>query len=116
MLKDKLTNNEWVIAYIWADWCKVCQTNKEVVDQLIKDTPDIAWIKLNAMEDENKELLRQIDFETLPYFAVFHTAKEGYDSSDPMTAFVGGDSGGGRELPEQMVAMIRQFKSRDVVA
>jgi thiol:disulfide interchange protein len=106
-LPQILTDNEWVIAYISAPWCKVCEINKEVIEEVISETPDVKIVNVLATDPENELVLRQVDLESLPYYAVFH-AKKGLPE-EPMTCFVGGDSGGGKELPMQIIGMVRQF-------
>jgi thiol:disulfide interchange protein len=115
-ITDVLKNSEWVVAYIHAPWCKVCEGNKEVVQEVINESPDITIVQLDATHQENETLLRALDFESLPYYAVFHTAKEGADPEDPTTCFVGGETGGGKDIPNQIVTMIRQFRAQQVVA
>jgi|688.fasta_scaffold383700_2 hypothetical protein len=115
-LINSLKNSEWVIGYIHAPWCKVCEGNAEVVEQVIKETPDITIVKMDATDGNNAAILQALDFESLPYYAVFHTAKEGADPEDPTTCFVGGETGGGKDIPDQIVTMIRQFRAQQVVA
>lgn len=113
---NTLKSSEWVIAYISAPWCKVCESNKEVIQEVINESPDISIIQLDATHQENETLLKALEFESLPYYAVFHTAKPGADVEDPTTCFVGGETGGGKEIPDQIVTMIRQFRAQQVVA
>lgn len=115
LLKEKLKNNEWVISYIWADWCKACDTNKSIIDEVIKENYDISFIKINAMDKDYASILKDIDFESLPYYAVWHSKKENINLDDPTTAFVGGETGIGKEVPTQIVTMIRQFNAQNVL-
>jgi thiol:disulfide interchange protein len=111
-LPQILTDNEWVIAYISAPWCKACESNKEVIEEVISETPDVKIVNVLATDPENEAVLKDIGLESLPYFAVYHSKKG--DPKEPQSCMAGGDSGGGKELPMQIISMIRQFRAQGV--
>lgn len=114
-LKELLKNNEWVIGYIWGDFCKACEANKPIMDEVEKETPDIKIFKIDVKNEEYAELMKEVDFESLPYYAIFHNKKEEANPENPISCFIGGETGAGREMAEQIIGMIRQFNAKNVV-
>jgi thiol:disulfide interchange protein len=114
-LSSLLIEKEWLVLFVNADWCAHCQETKKHLPEIISSTPEIAILGVNAQDPDNMELLKGINLETLPYFAVFHTKKEDAIASLPMTCFVGGDTGDHNTLVS-IISMIKQFQARDISA
>lgn len=113
-ISDLLSKNEWLVLFINADWCAHCQETKKHMPEIISNTPEIAILGISAQDPDNMELLKGINLETLPFFAVFHTKKEGAIVSSLMTCFVGGDTGDHNTLAS-IISMIKQFQAKDIL-
>lgn len=110
-----ILSKEWTIGYIHAPWCKVCESNKSTIDEIIQENQDIDFIKIDASQQENEDFIKALDFESLPYYAVFHKDAPNANPAQPLTCFIGGETGGGKEIPMQIIGMIRQFQARNIV-
>lgn len=113
-ISDLLIRNEWLVLFINADWCKHCEETKKHIPEIVSNTPDITIVGISAQDPDNVELLKGINFETLPYFSVLHSKKEYGNPLEPMTCFVGGDAGNHNILID-ILSMIRLFKIKDLV-
>lgn len=103
---EKLANNEFVVLYIFAEWCGACKNftpmmENEIVPEIEKKDNDIKFFKMSATDQSNQEFLKEIAFESLPYMAVYHQGN-----------FIGGDSMASREAMDQFVQMVQVFKQR----
>ena len=107
-----LSEHEWVILYVKAQWCQACKLNQPVIEEVIAQTPDICIKTILADDLDNAEFLQEIGLESLPYYAVYHSKKEGADPTNPRSYFIGGETGGGKEVPEQIIGMVREFIAR----
>jgi thiol:disulfide interchange protein len=112
-ISNFLNKNEWVVLFINADWCRYCKVVKDRLPEIIKETSDIPILGIDARDPDNTELLKGIDFETLPYFAVFHAKKEDANIEKPMSCFIGGDTGN-QDTLIQILGMVKQFSDKQV--
>ena len=90
-LKDLLKSNEWVVCYIWGDFCKVCESNKEIIKEVKEESPDIKFLEIDIKNPDYTEMMKAVDFESLPYYSIHHSKKEDANPEDPMTTFCGGE-------------------------
>lgn len=106
-----INNSEWTVFAITADWCKFCEEMKPVIDEYVDNVKDVQIVKLNVNDQDKEEFLKKIDFESLPYFAVFHKKAELND--DPVFKhFIGGEAGASKEVLDQILSMIRNYSER----
>lgn len=96
---DKTKDKEWTIVYLYADWCKVCQGFSPIVEHYSNEFPQHQWLKINA--PENQEYSKEIDFENLPYFALYHLGN-----------FIGGEVISTEEQLNGLMNLIENFKQR----
>lgn len=101
-----INENDWTIIAITADWCKHCEHMKPVIDKYSEELKDIKLVRVNVQDEDKLEFLKKIDFESLPYFAVFH--KKADLSEDPdLKHFIGGETGASEEVLTQIISMVR---------
>ena len=114
-LSLELSKKEWTILYINTQICKACDANKHTMEEIVSENPEINIVGLLASEVENQDLMKSVAFDSLPYFAIFHSKKEGALIEQPMTCFIGGETGAGKEIPMAIIQMIRMFQAKNVL-
>lgn len=63
-IKEEISNNKFVILYIWKDMCPGCRVMSPIIDELTKTNSTVKIIKVDAMD--NLDLVREYNLTTAP--------------------------------------------------
>lgn len=63
-----------VVLDFWADWCGPCKRVMPMVEELEKETGDVAFFKVNV--DKEYTLAQEYNIKSIPTFVVLENGKE----------------------------------------
>ncbi|KAL1458420.1 hypothetical protein WDU94_008575 [Cyamophila willieti] len=73
--KDKLADKKSaVVAYFYKPECHFCKIFEEKLTNVMKDTKDVEYVKVNVMD--RKDLVEQYEIEAVPTVMGFRNGKE----------------------------------------
>lgn len=84
IVKDSNENNTKIIVDFYADWCGPCKRIAPLFAKASDSFPNVKFYKMNADNEELKDVMDKLEIEGLPTFLV----AEGDDVIDQL---VGGD-------------------------
>lgn len=68
-----LDNNEFILFYFTASWCKPCQRVYPDIIKIINElnTNKVLFYKIDISDDDNNELVEKCKVESVPTFMLF---------------------------------------------